>query len=144
MRSTLFSPVRCVWTTCSSSLPLLFIPYRRVFRVRTITIRYSVNIGRFPFNKNSGLKFRKFHVRAQWNGTFRLHRPDPSRRAFGHRSCKQDGKERCWRQQFCQMERAISDIFRPKWANRLKWTTFTRGPQCSGRTKPRLSGPFDF
>ena len=45
--------------------------------------------------------------RAQWNGTFRLHTPDPSHRAFGYCSCKQDTKERHWGQQFCQMERAI-------------------------------------
>ena len=31
--------------------------------------------------------------RAQWHGTFRLHRPDPSNCAFGYCSCKQDIKE---------------------------------------------------
>ena len=31
--------------------------------------------------------------RAQWIGTFRLHRPDPSHRAFGYFSCKLDTKE---------------------------------------------------
>ena len=46
--------------------------------------------------------------RAQWNGTFRLHRPDPSLRAFGYCSCKQDTKEQCWGQQFCQTETDIS------------------------------------
>ena len=45
--------------------------------------------------------------RAQWNGTVRLHTPDPSHRAFGYCSCKQDTKELYWGQQFCQMERAI-------------------------------------
>ena len=86
-------------------MALQFIPYRRVFRVRTITVRDSVNIGRSPFNKNSG--FGNYHLRAQWNGTFRLHRPDPSNRTFGHCSCKQDAKERYWGQQFCQMERTF-------------------------------------
>ena len=38
--------------------------------------------------------------RAQWNGTFRLHRPDPGHRVFGFRSCNQDTKERYWGQQF--------------------------------------------
>ena len=47
-------------------------------------------------------------LRAQWNGTFRLHTLDPSHRAFGYCSCKQDTKERYWGQQFCQMERDIS------------------------------------
>ena len=32
--------------------------------------------------------------------TFLLHRPDPSRRAFGYCSCKLDTKERYWGQQF--------------------------------------------
>ena len=45
--------------------------------------------------------------RAQWNGTSRLHTPDPSHRAFGYCSCKQDTKELYWGQQFCQMKRAI-------------------------------------
>ena len=38
--------------------------------------------------------------RTQWNGTFRLHRPEPSHHAFGYCSCKQDTKERYWGQQF--------------------------------------------
>ena len=47
-------------------------------------------------------------LRVKWNGSFRLHRPDPSHRALGYCSCKQDTKERYWGQQFCQMERNIS------------------------------------
>ena len=48
--------------------------------------------------------------RAQWNGTFRLHRRDPSHRAFGYRPCKQDTKKR-----YCQ------GTFRsdPKWDKEL-------------------------
>ena len=46
--------------------------------------------------------------RAQWNGTLRLHGTNPSHRAFGYCSCKQDTKEQYWEQQFCQMERDIS------------------------------------
>ena len=45
---------------------------------------------------------------AQWSCTFRLHRPDPSHRAFGYCSCKQDTKERYREIQFGQMERDIS------------------------------------
>ena len=45
---------------------------------------------------------------AQWNGAFRLQRPDPILRAFGYCSCKQNTKERYWGQQFCQMESDIS------------------------------------
>ena len=57
-------------------------------------------MGRFPFNKNSGLKFRKFHVP---NGTVHsccTDTPDASHRAFDYCSCKQDTKERFWGQQF--------------------------------------------
>ena len=36
--------------------------------------------------------------RAQWNDTFSFHRPDPSHRAFGYCSCKQDTKEQYWGQ----------------------------------------------
>ena len=38
--------------------------------------------------------------RAQWNGAFRLHSPEPNHLAFGFCSCKQNTKERCWVQQF--------------------------------------------
>ena len=45
---------------------------------------------------------------AQWNGTLRWHRTDPSHRALDHCSCGQDTKEQYWGQKFCQMERDIS------------------------------------
>ena len=45
---------------------------------------------------------------AQWNGTFWLHRPNPSHCVFGYCSCKEDTKEWYWGQQVCQMERDIS------------------------------------
>ena len=32
---------------------------------------------------------------------------------------------------------------RPKWPDRSQWTTFKAGPEYSGRTKPKWSGPFD-
>ena len=55
------------------------------------------------------LRFEILEIsRAQWSGTFRLHRPDSSHRAFGYCSCKQDTKGRYWEQQFGQMERHIS------------------------------------
>ena len=72
-------------------------PRQACCKVRTA---FNSNKGRVPFNKNS-------MSRAQWNGTSRLHTPDPSHRAFGYCSCKQDTKELYWGQQFCQMERAI-------------------------------------
>ena len=64
--------------------------------------------------------------RAQWNGTFRLHRP-----AFGYCSCKQDSKELYWGQQFCQMERDISvrptEMTRPVKVDHLKrWSQIFR------------------
>ena len=46
---------------------------------------------------------------------FRLLRPDPSHRAFGYCSCKQDANEPYWGQQFCEMERdGPTDL---KWAD---------------------------
>ena len=52
---------------------------------------------RFPFNKNTGLKFQKFHSL--------LHRPVPSHRAFDYCLSTQDTKERYMGQQLCQMEK---------------------------------------
>ena len=90
--------------------------------------------------------------RAQWSGTSRLHRPDPSHRAFGYCSCKQDTKWRYWEQQFDQMETHISirptemtrpvkvdhleswsrifrseqtEMVRSIWVNKLQFTSFT-------------------
>ena len=80
--------------------------------------------------------------RAQWNGTFRLHRPDPIHRAFDS-SCKKDTKQRYWGQQFCQMERDISvrptEMTRPvKVGHFQSWFRIN-----SGRTKPKWFVPFD-
>ena len=80
--------------------------------------------------------------RAQWNGTVRLHRPDPGHRAFGFCFCNQDTKERYWGQQFVKWK----GIFRTNWPklpDRSQWTTFKAGPEYSGRTKPSRSVPFD-
>ena len=67
--------------------------------------------------------------RAQWNGTFRLHRPDPSHRDFGYCSCKQDTNEPYWGQQFCEMERdGPTD---------LKWADGSNIPVA-----PNQNGPF--
>ena len=78
--------------------------------------------------------------RAQWNATFRLHRPDPSHRAFGYCSCKQNSKELYWGQQFCQMERDISvrptEMTRPvKVDHLIRWSQIFR----SDRTEMVLS-----
>ena len=80
-------------------------------------------------------------LRVQWNGTFQLHRPDPSQGAFDS-SCKKDTKKRYWEQQFCQMERDIS--VRPtEITGRVKVDTFKAGPEYSGRTKsPNRNGSF--
>ena len=34
--------------------------------------------------------------RAEWNGTFQLHRPNKSHREFSYRACKQDTDQRSW------------------------------------------------
>ena len=79
------------------------------------------------------IQFRKFHVPNETVLWLRLHRPDPSQRAFGYCSCKQDTKERYAGQQFVQMERNIS--FRP--------IKMDHTPSNSGRTKPKWSIPLD-
>ena len=71
--------------------------------------------------------------RARWNGTFRLHRSDPSHRAFGYCSC-QDTKERYWGQRFCQMEKGISvrptKMTRPAKVDHLQsWSRIFRSDQ---------------
>ena len=99
------------------------------------------------------LNFRKFHVP---NGTvlwLRLHRPDPSHRAFSYCSCKKYtkvryweiwGEQKCgteeiWGEQFGQMEKDIS--FRPtKMTRRVK---VDHAASNSGRTKPKWSIPMD-
>ena len=53
----------------------------------------TVDLGRFPINKNSGSKFRKFHMP---NQTVHSDCTDPSHGMFGYCSCKQDTKERYW------------------------------------------------
>ena len=77
--------------------------------------------------------------RTQWNGTFRLHRPDTdtshcASSASGYCSCKQDTKERYWEQQFCQMERDISvrptEMTRPVTVDHLQsWSRIFRSDQ---------------
>ena len=72
--------------------------------------------------------------RVQWNGTVRFHRPDPSYRALGYCSCKQDTKERYWGQQLCQMERNISvrptEMTRPVKEDHLQsWSRIFRSDQ---------------
>ena len=72
--------------------------------------------------------------RTQWSGTFRLHSPYPSHRAFGYCSCKQDTKERYWEEQFCQMERDISvrptEMTRPVKVDLLQsWSRIYRSNQ---------------
>ena len=57
--------------------------------------------------------------RARWNGTLRVHRPDPSHRVFCYCSCKQDVEERFSGQQFCQMKRDEQ----MNCPDQLKWTT---------------------
>ena len=97
--------------------------------------------GRFPFSKNSGLKFRKFHVP---NGTVHSGCTDPTQATarlvivLGSRIQKSGtGNNNFvkWKGTF------RSD--RPKWPDQSLWTTFKAGPEYSGQTKPKLSVPFD-
>ena len=96
----------------------------------------------FPFNKNSGLKFRKLHV---LNGTVHSGCTDPTqataRLVIGLESRIQKSGT-AWGQQFCQRKGTFRSD-RLKWPDRSEWTTFKVGPENFGRTKPKWSVPFD-
>ena len=83
----------------------------------------GVNMESFPFNKNSVLKCRKFHL-FNWTVHSGCSDPTQAHRAFGYRSCKQDTRKRYRRQQFCRMKRDISvpltEIARPVKVNHLQ------------------------
>ena len=73
-------------------------------------------MGRFPFNKNSCLKFWKFHV--------------PS--GMVHSGCTD------WNNNFVEWK----GIFRcncPKWPDQSKWTTLKGGPKYSSQTEWKWS-----
>ena len=106
------------------------------------------HLGRFPFNNNFGLTFHMPNhslspllTMAQWNSTFRLHRPDPSHRTFGYCSCKQARKERYWKQNFVKWKGTLRSD-RPKRPDRSLWTTIFI-PKLSAWTKPKWSVQFD-
>ena len=80
---------------------------------------------------------------AQWNGTFRLHRPDPSHHVLlsGYCSCKHDAKEQYWAN---SVQYWANSVFKWKgtfWSERQKWpdwskcTTFKGCPKYSGQTE---------
>ena len=53
-----------------------------------------VLLPRAPSSMKHKFRFEILEIsRGQWNGTFRLHRADPSHHAFGYYSRKQDAKE---------------------------------------------------
>ena len=84
---------------------------------------------RFPVWRNFGNS-----TYTQWNGTFRLHRPEPSNHAFGYCSCKQDTKTAVLRTTIWQMERVISsrptEITRPVKVEHLQsWSRVFRSDQ---------------
>ena len=79
---------------------------------------------------------------AQWNGTFQLHRPDPSHSMLFNvlvnksriqKSSTRDNNFVKWRGTFCSN--------RPKWPDQSKWTTFKAGHEDSGQTKPKWTFP---
>ena len=79
---------------------------------------------------------------AQWNGTFRLYRPDPSHRAFGYCSCKQEIIGGTGDNNFVKWKGTFQSD-RPKWPDRSKWISFKAGLEYSGRTKPKWPVSFD-
>ena len=124
----------------------LFIEILQIFIIIIIIIIIIITVinKRFPFNKNSALKFRKFYVFIS-RYIFRLHR-----RTFGYCSCKRDTKdtkERYWGQQFWQMERDISVRPTDRPTDRHDRTgqsePFKAAPQYFAGTKPKWSVPFN-
>ena len=98
-------------------------------------------IGPFPFNKNSGLKFRQFYVP---NGAVHSGCTDLTQATARlvivlvsriQKSGTGDNNFAKWKR--------TSRSDRPKWPDRSKGTTFKAGPEYSGRTKPKWSVPFD-
>ena len=95
----------------------------------------------FPFNKNSGLKFRKFHVP---NGRVHAGCTDPTWTTMClvivlvsriQKSSTGNNNFVKWKGPF------QSDQL--KWWDWSKWTTFKAVPNYSGWTKPNWSIPFD-
>ena len=92
--------------------------------------------GRFPFSKNSGLKFQKFHAP---NGTVHFACTDPTQAAarlvivlVSRRQKIDTGVNNFvkWKGTF------RSD--RPKWPDWSKWATLKAGSEYCGQTKPKL------
>ena len=92
--------------------------------------------GRFPFSKNSCLKFQKFHAS---NGTVHFASTDPTQAAarsvillVSRRQKIDTGDNNFvkWKGTF------RSD--RPKWPDWSKWTTLKAGSEYCGQTKPKL------
>ena len=98
-------------------------------------------MGAFRSTKICGLKFRKFHVP---NGTVLSGYADPTQATSRlvivlvsriQKSGIGDNNFVKWKGKFRSN--------RPKWPDRSKRTTFKAGSEYSGRTKPKLSLPFD-
>ena len=111
--------------------------FRAVHTIHTISDSFSCSHNNYPvhceYRALSSQQQCQYEIseipRAKWNGTFRLHRPDPSHRAFGYCSYKQDAKERCWGQQFCQMERDISAVWPTETSEPVKVSHLQRRSQ---------------
>ena len=82
--------------------------------------------GRLPFNKNSGLKFRKFHVP---NGTVHSGCTDPTQTSprLGIVRVSRIQKSGTGDNNFVKWKGTFRSN-QPKWADRSKWTTFKGGP----------------
>ena len=114
-----------------------------------VGLQICSNYPRLPLALSIQQKFR-FEIseipRAQWNGTFRLHRPVPSHHAFCYCSSTQDTKERYLGQQLCQMEKGHLG---PTNRNERTGQSRQRSKMVpkysnSGRIEPKWSVPFNF
>ena len=122
------------WPICTWILRFKELVFRTASRLGVLSIQQKF---RFEISEISPVR---------WNGTFRLHRSEPSYLAFGYWSWKQDTKERYWWQQFCQIKRDISvrptETTRPvkvdhlqswSWIFRSDQTEMVRSIWCTNR-----------
>ena len=105
--STMLLPFVCLSVYRSSFFPLHFVTPWLLIQQKDTPFLWTA-LRWFPFAKIPVWNFGHFTCPMQRPDPTR---PDPSHRAFGYYSCKQDTKERYWRQQFCP------------WSNIPFWTS---------------------
>ena len=100
------------------------------------------NMGYFPFNKNSGFIFGKFHVP---NGTVHSGCTNPTQATISLMVIvlvSRIQNSGTGGNNFVKLKEIFWSDW-PKWPDQSKRTTFKAGPEYSSQTKPKWSVPFD-